>query len=121
MRSGEVVRWSNGFARSVRQTLYVNIRNCGYNGVRNGRLRVSQTGRLLGEPGTPSTFRTEELLNREEVLPNHGLEQRRMIGDLPFNPAESEIRVEYVWEDEGLHTNKAVFIFNIHYRDLPGF
>jgi hypothetical protein len=36
--------------------------------------------------------------------------------EIAFSPDDSEIRVEYIWEDDGLHTNKAVYSFFVDFR-----
>jgi hypothetical protein len=119
MRSGEIVRWGNGSVRSVNQSLIVLLRNCGHDGIRSGELRVSQTGVLSGDrPGMSPTYRTKELLHTPMALPALGRDQRRQTLEIAFDPSPSEIRVEFIWEDEGLHTDLAVFTFNVDFRDL---
>ena len=115
--SGEIVHWGNGSVRSVNQVLYVQLRNCGYNGIRSGQLRVSQIGVLRGDrPGMAPTNRTKELLHSPLALPAMGRDIRSQTLEIAFSPDPSEIRVEYIWEDEGLHTNKAVYSFFIDFR-----
>ena len=117
VNSGEIVHWGNGAVRSVNQVLHVHLRNCGYNGIRNGELRVSQIGVLSGDrPGMSPTFQTRELQHKLLPLPNLGQQQRPMTLEIAFDPSPSEIRVEYIWEDEGLHTNMAVYSFNVDFR-----
>ncbi len=118
VRSGDIVRWGNGSVQSVNQGLSVHLTNCGYNGIRNGELRVSQIGVLSGDrPGMSPTFRTKELLHTPMALPARGLEQNRQTMEIAFDPSPSEIRVEFIWEDEGLHTDLAVYSFNVDFRD----
>ena len=115
--SGEIVRWGNGSVRSVNQVLYVQLRNCGYNNIRNGELRVSQIGVLRGDrPGMAPTYRTKELLHDPQALPAMGRDIRPQTLEIAFSPDDSEIRVEYIWEDDGLHTNKAVYSFFVDFR-----
>jgi len=115
--SGEIVRWGNGSVRSVNQVLYVQLRNCGYSNIRRGELRVSQIGVLRGDrPGMSPTYRTKELLHDPQALPAMGREIRPQTLEIAFSPDPSEIRVEYIWEDDGLHTNMAVYSFYIDFR-----
>ena len=119
VRSGRVVNWASGMPRSVMQTLFIYVRNCGYMPINEGELRVTQIG-VLGQerPQMAPTFQTRELWHRMIGMSAFGEQRHHMTAEIPFDPSASDIRVEYIWEGAGLHTDHAVFTFHINYRDL---
>jgi hypothetical protein len=107
----------------VPESLYIELRNCGYNRILNGELRVSQVGYLYPDekPGSlgggflPS-YRTVVLLRLPVDLSPLGIEANRRTDFMAFHPVPSEIIVEYIWEGEGIHSDRAVFRFNVNFQ-----
>jgi hypothetical protein len=119
VRSGHIVNWASGMPRSVNETLIIYLTNCGYMPINEGELRVSQIGMLSQErPQMPPALQTRRLWHTMVGMSGFGEQRHYMTAELTFDPHASEIRVEYIWPDEGLHTDKAVFNFNINYRNL---
>jgi len=111
----------------VIQHLAVFMRNCGYDRIMHGELRVSQVGELFPDerPGPTSggflpSHRTVVLLRQTSIpyLGAYGKEMHFNTDVIAFHPVPSEIIVEYIWEDEGVHSDFAVFRFNIDFRNL---
>jgi Kre9/KNH-like N-terminal Ig-like domain len=107
----------------VPESLYIELRNCGYNRILNGELRVSQVGYLYPDekPGSlgggflPS-YRTVVLLRLPVDLSPLGIKANRRTDFMAFHPVPSEIIVEYIWEGEGIHSDRAVFRFNVDFQ-----
>lgn len=119
VRSGDVVNWASGMPRYVNETLTIYVTNCGYMPINEGELRVSQIGVLSQErPQMPPTLQTKRLWSRMVGMSAFAEPRHHTTAEIAFDPQASEIRVEYIWEDAGFHTNKAVFNFNINYRNL---
>jgi hypothetical protein len=107
----------------VPESLYVVLRNCGYNRISNGELRVSQVGYLFPDekPGSLGggfllTHRTVVLLRMPLDLLPLGRSLPCTTDSMAFHPVSSEIIVEYFWEGEGVHSDYAVFRFNVDFQ-----
>ena len=102
---------------------------------RIAELRVSShlEWRIAGEPGRelfpdekPSALgggflrehRTVVLLRQPVDLLDMGREVYINTDSISFHPVPSEIIVEYLWEDEGVHSERAVFRFNLDFSPL---
>lgn len=119
VRSGRIVNWASGMPRSVNETLTIYLTNCGYMPINEGELRVSQIGMLSQErPQMPPALQTRRLWHTMVGMSAFGEQRHYMTAKIAFDPHASEIRVEYIWEGAGLHTDKAVFNFDINYRNL---
>ncbi len=105
--------------------LNVELRNCGYHRISNGELRVSQVGELFPDEkpsalggGFLREHRTVVLLRQPVDLLDMGREVYINTDSISFHPVSSEVIVEYLWEDEGVHSERSVFRFNIDFSSF---
>ncbi len=109
----------------VNARLNVGLQNCGYLDISNGELVVSQVGELFPDekPGSLGggflrEHRTVVLLRQPVDLLSLGRTVYINTDNMAFHPVPSEVIVEYRWEDEGVHSERAVFRFNIDFSSL---